>query len=139
MAKSGLFGSADLRLFPFEPEWCYDFLHQGGSWLGTLFSELKRRNVVRVAIAYVVVSWVIMQIIDVVVEPLRLPDWTTTMVLVLLLIGLPLALFFSWAYELTPQGVKKTAEVDADASITPSTGRKLDRMIIVALVLAPAQ
>ena len=94
---------------------------------------------VRVAIAYVVVSWVIMQIIDVVLEPLRLPDWTTTMVLVLLLIGLPLALFFSWAYELTPQGVKKTAEVDADASITPSTGRKLDRMIIVALGLAPAQ
>ena len=63
--------------------------------MGSLFSELKRRNVVRVAIAYVVVSWVIMQIIDVVVEPLRLPDWTATMVLVLLLIGFPVALLFS--------------------------------------------
>jgi TolB-like protein len=100
------------------------------------FDELKRRNVVRVAIAYVVVSWVIMQIIDVVVEPLRLPDWTSTLVLVLLLIGLPVALLFSWAFELTPEGMKKTEEVDADASITHSTGRNLDRMIIGALAIA---
>ena len=106
--------------------------------MGDLFSELKRRNVVRVAIAYVVVGWVIMQIIDVVVEPLHLPDWTATLVLTLLLVGLPVALIFSWAFELTPQGLKKTHEVDADASITPSTGRKLDRMIIGALAIAVA-
>ena len=106
--------------------------------MSSFFSELKRRNVVRVGVAYAVASWVIMQIIDVVVEPLNLPDWTATLVLVLLLIGLPVALIFSWAYELTPEGVKKTEEVDADASITHSTGRRLDRMIIGALVIAVA-
>ena len=106
--------------------------------MGNLFAEMKRRNVVRVAIAYVVVGWVIMQIIDVVVEPLRLPDWTPTFVIVILLIGLPLALFLSWAYELTSEGVKKTHEVDKDASITPSTGRKLDRMIMGVMAVAIA-
>ncbi|MEE8371840.1 MAG: hypothetical protein V3R73_06780, partial [Sphingomonadales bacterium] len=103
-----------------------------------LFSELKRRNVVRVGVAYLVFGWIVMQVIDVIVEPLHLPAWTATMVLVLVIIGLPAALFFAWAFELTPEGVKKTAEVDSDASITPSTGRSLDRMIIGALVLAVA-
>ena len=102
------------------------------------FSELKRRNVVRVGIAYVVFAWVVMQVIDVVVEPLRLPDWTATLVLVILMIGMPLALFLSWAYEITPDGVKKTHEVDKDASITPSTGRKLDRMIMGVMAVAIA-
>ena len=106
--------------------------------MSNLFAELKRRNVVRVAIAYVVFAWVVMQVIDVVVEPLRLPDWTATLVLVILLIGLPLTLFLSWAYEITPEGVKKTHEVDQDASITPSTGRKLDRMIIGVMAVAIA-
>ena len=103
-----------------------------------LYSELKRRNVVRVGAAYLVMGWVIMQIVDVLAQTLVLPDWFAKTVLVLLLVGMPLALFFSWAFELTPQGVKKTAEVDADTSITPSTGRKLDRMIIAALVIAVA-
>ncbi len=104
--------------------------------MGDLFKELKRRNVVRIGIAYLVMGFIILQILDVIVEPLHLPDWTATFVIVLLAIGLPVALFFSWAYELTSQGVKKTAEVDADDSITPSTGRKLDFIIIAALVVA---
>ena len=104
--------------------------------MGQLFEELKRRNVVRIGIAYLVMSFIILQILDVIVEPLHLPDWIATFVIVLLAIGLPVALFFSWAYELTSQGVKKTAEVDADDSITPSTGRKLDFIIIAALVVA---
>ena len=103
--------------------------------MGDLFAELKRRNVVRVGIAYLVVGWIVLQILDVIVEPLRLPDWTATLVIVLLAIGFPLALLFSWAYELTPQGVKTTAEADADASITHSSGRKLDFLIIGGLVL----
>ena len=107
--------------------------------MSNLFEELKRRNVVRVGIAYVVVGWLIIEVIDTIAPRLGMPDWVPTSFIVLVLVGLPLALFFSWAYELTSQGVKKTAEVDADASITPSTGRKLDRMIIVALGLAPAQ
>ncbi|MCH8203440.1 MAG: hypothetical protein IH996_10090 [Proteobacteria bacterium] len=104
--------------------------------MGQLFEELKRRNVVRIGIAYLVMSFIILQILDVIVEPLHLPDWIATFVIVLLAIGLPVALFFSWAYELTSQGVKKTAEVDADASITHSTGRRLDFFIIGALVVA---
>ena len=103
--------------------------------MGNLFAELKRRNVVRVAIAYVVVGWFAMQIADTMTPVLKLPDWTTTLIAILLVLGLPLALFFSWAFEITPRGLKKTAEVYADASITHSTGRKLDFIIIGALVL----
>ena len=101
-----------------------------------LLAELKRRNVVRVGVAYLVAGWVIMQFVDVIAPTLALPDWFARVVLVLLLIGFPVALLFSWAYELTPEGVKKTEEVDADASITHSTGRRLDRMIIGALAIA---
>ncbi len=104
--------------------------------MGQLFEELKRRNVVRIGIAYLVMGFIILQILDVIVEPLHLPDWTATFVIVLLVIGLPVALFFSWAYELTSQGLKKTVEVDADDSIIHSTGRRLDFIIIGALVVA---
>lgn len=104
--------------------------------MGELFNELKRRNVVRVAVAYAVIGWLIIEVIDTIAPRLGLPEWVPTFFIVLVIAGLPLALFFSWAYELTPQGVKKTHEVDADASITPSTGRRLDFIIIGALVLA---
>lgn len=79
-----------------------------------------------------------MQVIDIVVPLLDVPDWVGKTILIFLVAGLPLALFFAWAYEMTPQGVKRTAEVDLDASLTPSTGQKLDRMIIGALALAVA-
>ena len=102
------------------------------------FAELKRRNVVRVGIAYLVIGWLIIEVIDTVAPRLDMPEWVPAFFIVLVLVGLPIALFFSWAYELTPQGVKKTHEVDTDASITPSTGRKLDRMIIGAMALAVA-
>ena len=101
-----------------------------------LFEELKRRNVVRVGVAYVVMGWIIMQVIDVVVEPLHLPEWTATLVLVLLLVGLPVTLFLAWAFELTPQGLKKTEEVETDQSIAASTGQKLNYVIIVTLIAA---
>ena len=104
--------------------------------MSNLFEELKRRNVVRVGIAYVVVGWLIIEVIDTIAPRLGMPDWVPTFFIVLVLVGLPIALLFSWAYEITPEGVKKTTEVDADASITPSTGRRLDRVIIVALVVA---
>ena len=104
--------------------------------MSNLFQELKRRNVVRVGIAYLVVGWLIIEVIDTIAPRLDMPEWVPTFFIILVLVGFPLALFFSWAYELTPQGVKKTHEVDADASITHSTGRKLDRVIIAALVVA---
>lgn len=104
--------------------------------MSNLFEELKRRNVVRVAIAYLVVGWLIIEVLDTVAPRLGLPDWVPTFFIVVVLVGLPIALLFSWAYELTPEGVKKTAEVDASQTVTHSTGRKLDFIIIGALVVA---
>ena len=104
--------------------------------MNEFFSELKRRNVVRVAIAYVVVSWVILQFVDVVAPLLGLPEVFQKGVLLVLVLGLPFTLILSWAYELTDDGVKKTEEVDKSQSLTHSTGQKLNRLVIVGLALA---
>ena len=102
----------------------------------SLFAELKRRNVVRVGIAYVVISWILAQVAEFAFENFGAPDWVLKTVVVVLLLGLPLALFFAWAFEMTPEGVKREKDVDRSQSITQSTGRKLDFVIIGALVLA---
>jgi TolB-like protein len=104
----------------------------------SLVRELNRRNVFRVGIAYAVVGWLLLQITDVVVPILELPDWVARLVLFLLVLGLVPALIFAWAYELTPEGVKREHEVDRSRSITGQTGRKLDKAIIVLLVLVLA-
>ena len=104
--------------------------------MGQLLQELKRRNVFRVGVAYVVVSWLVIQVIETVSDPLGLPDWTEAFFIVLVLAGLPLILIFSWAFELTPEGLKKTEEVDTTESVTAVTGKKLNYTIIVVLVLA---
>jgi TolB-like protein/cytochrome c-type biogenesis protein CcmH/NrfG len=103
---------------------------------GSFFAELKRRNVYRVGLAYVVASWLLLQVIDVVEPIIGMPDWVAKFVLVVLAVGLPLALVFSWAYEMTPEGLKREKEVDRSASITPQTGRRLDRLIVGILVVA---
>jgi TolB-like protein/tetratricopeptide (TPR) repeat protein len=102
----------------------------------SLFAELKRRNVIRVAVAYAIVAWVIAQVAEFAFENFGAPDWVLKSVVVVLLLGLPLALFFAWAFEMTPDGIKREEEVDRSASIVGQTGRKLDRMIIGVLVLA---
>jgi TolB-like protein/lipoprotein NlpI len=104
--------------------------------VGEFLQELKRRNVFRVGVAYAVVSWLIIQIIETVSEPLGLPDWTEAFFIVLVLAGLPLVLIFAWAFELTPEGLKKTEEVDKEKSVTSVTGRKLNYTIIAVLVVA---
>ena len=104
----------------------------------TLFAELKRRNVFRVAILYLVASWLIIQVADVGVSLLDLPAWTGRLVFLLLLIGFPLVLLFSWAYEITPDGLKRERDVPRDQSITDATARKLNAAVIVLLVLALA-
>ena len=104
--------------------------------MGSFFSELKRRNVVRVAVLYAIVSWVLLQFSDIVRPALGLPEWTITLVLYFLLIGFPIALIFAWAFELTPDGLKRTHQVDPDASITPATGQKINYLIIGLLSLA---
>jgi len=102
----------------------------------SFIKELKRRNVIRVAIAYAVAAWLLIEITATTFPILKLPDWSVTLVTVLVLIGFPLALILAWAYELTPEGLKKEKDVDRSESITHITGRKLDFMIITGLVLA---
>jgi adenylate cyclase len=102
----------------------------------SFFAELKRRNVFRVGAAYLVVAWLLIQVVDTVVPALHLPGWIVTAVVLFLIIGLPLALVFAWAVELTPEGLNREAEVEPAESVRHRTGRKLDFLIIGALVLA---
>jgi len=100
--------------------------------------ELKRRNVFRVGIAYVIAAWLIAQVTELALDNFGAPDWVIKTVLFLLVIGFPLALIFAWAFELTPEGLKKEKSVVRSESITHATGRKLDFAIIAVLVLALA-
>jgi len=101
----------------------------------SFFNELKRRNVVRVSIAYIIVAWLLIQAAGVLEPALLLPDWVDRVVTVLLLIGFPVVILFAWAFELTPNGVKLTKDVDRSRSIAPATGKKLEYFTIVALSL----
>lgn len=101
-----------------------------------LITELKRRNVFRVAIAYTVIAWVLAQVADLAFDNFGTPEWVPKSVLFVLLLGFPLAIFFAWAFEMTPEGVKLEKDVDRSQSITPQTGRKLDFLIIAVLVIA---
>ena len=102
----------------------------------SLIQELKRRNVIRVAIAYSVIAWVLAQVAEFAFENFGAPDWVLKSVVVILLLGLPIAIVFAWAFEMTPEGIKREKEVDRSQSITPQTGRKLDRVIIAVLAVA---
>ena len=104
----------------------------------SFFEELKRRNVFRVGIAYTIVAWLLIQVTDTVFPRIGLPDTAVTLVIALLAIGFIPALIFAWAFEMTPDGIKKEANVDRTKSITPNTGKKLDRMIIGILVVTVA-
>ena len=77
-----------------------------------IFAELKRRNVVRVGAAYVVIAWLLAQVAEFAFENFGAPEWVLKTFVVVLLLGLPLALFFAWAFELTPEGLKLEKEVD---------------------------
>ena len=104
----------------------------------SIFNELKRRNVFKVGIAYVIVAWLVAQVLQLVFESFGTPDWAIKSVLVLLATGLPFALFFAWAFELTPDGLMREQDVDRSQPVAPQTGSKLNLMITVVLVLALA-
>ena len=104
----------------------------------SFFNELKRRNVFRVAIAYAVVAWLVLQIADVILNNVSAPEWVFWVTLMLLAIGFLIVVVFSWAFELTPEGLKRERDVDRSQSITSQTGKKLNRLIIGVLVLALA-
>ena len=102
----------------------------------SFFEELKRRNVFRVAIGYIITAWLLLQVVDLVLENINAPDWVMQVFMLALAIGFPLAVFFAWAFEMTPEGVKRESEVDRSESIAPRTGRKMDRHIMIAMALA---
>ena len=102
----------------------------------SFIKELKRRNVIRVAIAYVIVAWLTAQVTELALDSFAAPDWVMKTVLFLLVIGFPFALIFAWAFELTPEGLKKEKDVDRSESITHVTGRKLDFIIIGVMAVA---
>jgi TolB-like protein len=104
----------------------------------SLFQELKRRNVIRVGIAYAIAAWFLLQVADLALRNIGAPGWVMQTVMLLLTIGFPLALIFAWAFERTPEGIKLEKNVDRSQSITQQTGRKLDRVIIGVLTVAVA-
>src|SRR5437588_6703299 len=102
------------------------------------FAELKRRNVIRFAGLYLVGAWLLTQIASTVLPMFGAPEWLPRSVVILLAIGFLPALIFSWVFELTPEGLKRDEDVAPEESIAPQTARRMDRMIIVILVLALA-
>ena len=104
----------------------------------SIFKELKRRNVFKVAAAYVIVGWLIMQAGEVMGPALRLPEWITSALAFFLILGFPLAMFFAWAYEMTPEGIMKDQGDNQDQPTANATGVILNRTIVIALVLTLA-
>jgi TolB-like protein/Tfp pilus assembly protein PilF len=104
----------------------------------SFFSELRRRNVFKVGAAYAIVSWLLVQVADTFFPALRLPEWTVSLVAGLVILGFPLALLLSWAYELTPGGMERTGQTAVAEGRTRLSGRKLDRVIMALLVLVVA-
>ena len=102
------------------------------------FGELKRRNVIRMAGLYLVGAWLVVQVAGTVLPMFGAPEWLPRSIVVLLAIGFVPAVIFSWVFELTPEGLKREEDVARDRSITPQIGRRMDRIIIVVLVLALA-
>jgi len=100
----------------------------------TLFNELRRRNVFRVGAAYVVVCWLLLQVADVLLDNFGAPDWVFKSFTALLALGFPLAIFLSWAFELTPEGMKRTADVTEADEAGSKSGRRVDRVILVGAI-----
>jgi adenylate cyclase len=104
--------------------------------MSSLFAELKRRNLFRIAALYLVGGWVLLQVADVLFGLMELPGWTLRLVLAILVLGFPVALVVAWVYEMTPEGLKPAKAVPAEQSITSVTARKLNTVITVTLVVA---
>jgi len=102
----------------------------------SFFAELKRRNVFKVAAAYLIVGWLIMQGGEVMAPALNLPGWVNSILAFFLILGFPVAMVFAWAFEMTPEGLKKEKEVDRSESIANVTGQKLNYTIMALMAVA---
>ena len=98
--------------------------------------ELTRRNVAKVALVYIIAGWLTMQVVDVMFPALKLPEWLVSAVAAFVIIGFPFALIFAWAFEMTPEGIKREKDVVRDESITPKTGQKLNHAALIILAIA---
>src|SRR5712692_2398162 len=101
-------------------------------------AELKRRNVYKVAVAYAVVGWLLIQIATQVFPFFEIPSWGVRFVVMLIIVGFPISLIIAWAFELTPEGIKRTEDVAPNESSTRQKGRKLTAVIVVVAVIAAA-
>src|SRR5947209_13029793 len=104
--------------------------------MNNFFTELKRRNVYKVAVAYAVVAWLLVQIATQVFPFFEIPNWAVRLVVLVLIAGFPVALVFSWAFEITPEGIVRESEIESCKSITHHTGRKIVALTIVLSVVA---
>src|SRR5215475_1201332 len=103
---------------------------------GSFFSELKRRNVYKVAVAYVVVAWLLIQAASILFPTFDAPPWAMKVLVALLVLCFPIALVLSWAFEITPEGIKLESEIDPKKSIAGKTGRKVVGLTIATAIVA---
>src|SRR5438552_14220569 len=103
---------------------------------GNFFLELKRRNVYKVAVAYAVVAWLTIQAASIFLPAFNAPQWAMQIVILILVVGFPIALAFSWAFEITPEGIKLESDIEPSKSIARGTGRKIVALTIVLAVIA---
>ena len=106
--------------------------------MANFWGEMKRRNVFKVGTVYVIVAWLLIQVADTTFPAFEIPDWVLRAVVFVLILGLPMALIFAWAFEITHEGLKRTQETERNNSITQVTGRKIDFIFIGVLLLAVA-
>src|SRR5216117_4344703 len=102
----------------------------------SFFAELKRRNVYKVAIAYAVVSWLLIQAASIFFPAFDAPSWVMKIFIIVIIFVFPVALIFSWAFEITPEGLKRESEIEPNKSITRRTGRKIVALTIAVAVVA---
>ncbi len=102
----------------------------------SFYTELRRRNVFKVAIVYIAVAWLLLQVSDTLGPALHLPEWFVSAVAFLLILGLPVAIIFAWAFDLTPEGLKRETNAEPTAPMAGKTGKKLNYIVVAALVLA---
>src|ERR1043166_9695857 len=100
------------------------------------FEELKRRNVYKIAVAYAVVAWLLIQAASILFPTFEAPAWVMKVFVAVIVLGFPIALVFSWAFEITPEGIKRDEDVDLSKSIAHKTGRKIIGITIVVAVVA---
>ena len=102
-----------------------------GRSMNNFFNELKRRNVIKETIAYIVVAWVFLQVTSLVLTIFEAPSWVSKTLTFIIAMGLPVWIFFSWAYQVTPEGFKKTEKISEDQAVTVASNKRLDILIVI--------